>query len=305
MGKELDEAVEKVDLPGLVAHLWPDSGAKPGRPGLYRAVWRGDRKPSLSLFRSPKGVWLWKDHATGEGGNAFHLLLKAGLSPKQAAEVLLERAHIAPPPPPPPRPREERLRAQAVRTYLEGKDRLRQAKSLPEVLRGRGMTLEEAVQLGLGLSREGDLLIPIHSPEGELVAVKVRHLHPKDGIRYRYLGRTPAYPWVSPGFGQAGKRGVLIVEGELNAMVLYLALGDLLHVAGVAGAFGKLPEVAASPIYLLADRDPAGRQALGRWQKSVKGAVSLVPEDEDACEIAELHGKAGLRQTLLRKLKWV
>lgn len=300
MGKELDQAVERVDLPGLVGRLWPESGAKPGKPGLYRAVWRGDQKPSLSLFRSARGVWLWKDHATGEGGNAYHLLLKAGLSPREAADVLLEQAEVAPPPPP-PRRKEGRLRSEAVRLYLEARDRLRRARELPQVLLGRGFTLEDAIRLELGVSPEGDLLIPIRNLQGELVAVKVRHLHPQNGIRYRYLGRTPAYPWLSPSYGKG--KATLVVEGELNAMALYLALGDQVGVAGVAGAFGHLPPSVEGPVYLVADGDRAGRQALGRWQKALKG-VALVPEEMDACEIAGTLGREALRERFLRKLKW-
>ncbi|MER3556321.1 MAG: hypothetical protein C4331_18800, partial [Meiothermus sp.] len=86
MSDNLTRSIETVDLPGLVARLWPESGARPGKPGLCRAVWRGDRHPSLSLFRA-RGVWFWKDHATGEGGNAFGLLLRAGLSRAEAAEL--------------------------------------------------------------------------------------------------------------------------------------------------------------------------------------------------------------------------
>ncbi|MER3444928.1 MAG: hypothetical protein C4333_12780, partial [Meiothermus sp.] len=100
MTDNLTRSIETVDLPGLVARLWPESGARPGKPGLCRAVWRGDRHPSLSLFRA-RGVWFWKDHATGEGGNAFGLLLRAGLSRAEAAE-LIKGAASAPVPVPSP-----------------------------------------------------------------------------------------------------------------------------------------------------------------------------------------------------------
>ncbi|MGC8877497.1 hypothetical protein [Thermus sp.] len=156
----LTEAIEGVDLPGLVARLFPDSGAKPGRPGLYRAAWRGDRKPSLSLFKS-RGVWFFRDHATGESGNAYHLLLAAGLSKEEAVAILLGERPL----PEPPR-REKRERPKPPPLDLEkglgeAQARLKAATGLPEVLKGRGIALKEAVLLGMGLSPEGDLYLPI------------------------------------------------------------------------------------------------------------------------------------------------
>jgi len=37
-------------------------------------------------------MWFWKDHGSGESGNAFHLLLRAGMSKEEAAELLKARA---------------------------------------------------------------------------------------------------------------------------------------------------------------------------------------------------------------------
>jgi len=106
----LTQAIESVDLPALVARLWPDSGARPGRPGLYRAVWRGDRKPSLSHVRA-RGVCFFRDHATGQSGNASHLLLAAGLSKEEAVAILLGERPL----PDLPRPRRRgRPRARTI-----------------------------------------------------------------------------------------------------------------------------------------------------------------------------------------------
>ncbi|MEN2982808.1 MAG: hypothetical protein ABDH20_09890 [Thermus sp.] len=301
MGTDADaltQAVEGVDLPGLVARLWPESGAKPGRPGLYRAAWRGDRKPSLSLFRA-KGMWFWKDHGTGDGGNAYHLLRVAGFSKEEAVRILVEELSLPPPPPPPvakPRPRVD-----LARVLEEGRRRLRQHGVLPPVLEGRGIRLEEAVELGMGLSPEGDLLLPVYDREGELVAVKVRHLVPKEGQRYRYLTRgsgTP--PWYGPGFGRKG--GVLVVEGELNAVALYLALGDVLDVVGVAGVNGTLPEPDGRPTFLLLDGDDAGRSGASRWQEALGGFVLPPLEEGDACEVASVRGREGLRKEVLSRV---
>lgn len=51
----LRDAVETTDLPALVAHHYPESGARPGVESAVKAVWRGDENPSFSLFKSGDG----------------------------------------------------------------------------------------------------------------------------------------------------------------------------------------------------------------------------------------------------------
>jgi putative DNA primase/helicase len=297
----LTQAIEGVDLPDLVARLWPESGARPGRPGLYRAAWRGDRKPSLSLFRA-RGVWFFRDHATGQSGNAYHLLRAAGLSKEEAVAILLGERPLPKLPRP---PRRERPRARPPvdleKALAEAQARLRGEKALPKVLEGRGIALEEAVDLWMGLSPEGDLLLPIYDPEGRVVAVKVRHQEPRDGQRYRYLTRgsgTP--PWYGPGFGH--RNALLVVEGELNAVALYLAVGDLLDVVGVAGVNGTLPEPDGRPTFLLLDGDEAGQKAAERWQAALGGHVLPPLEGGDACEVAARAGREALRKEVLARV---
>jgi len=49
------------------------------RPSYYecRAIWRGDKNPSLSIFRDNNGIWRWKDHATDEKGTWIDLYMVA------------------------------------------------------------------------------------------------------------------------------------------------------------------------------------------------------------------------------------
>lgn len=90
----LREAIDTIDLPALVAHYYPDSGAAPGKRGAVFAVWRGDRHKSFSLFISRSGSWLWRDHGTGESGNSYRFLTDiAGFSRAEAAAMLVERHH--------------------------------------------------------------------------------------------------------------------------------------------------------------------------------------------------------------------
>ncbi len=94
----LRDAIETTDLPALVAHHYPESGAKPGVESAVKAVWRGDENPSFSLFRGENGgTWLYRDHATGEKGNAFGFLVDILQVPKaEAAKALMGEAFTAP-----------------------------------------------------------------------------------------------------------------------------------------------------------------------------------------------------------------
>ena len=112
----LREAIETTDLPALVAHHYPESGAKPGVESAVKAVWRGDENPSFSLFKGEDGgTWLYRDHGTGEKGNAFGFLVDILQMPRaEAAEALRGGGFIAPCTPAPTRQSPEKVK-QAVR----------------------------------------------------------------------------------------------------------------------------------------------------------------------------------------------
>ncbi len=89
-------SIEKIDLPALVCELWPEAGSQAGASrGMPGGVARG--YPPLALCSGLVVSGSWKDHATGEGGNAFHLLLRAGMSKEAAAEIIKSRAEVSPP----------------------------------------------------------------------------------------------------------------------------------------------------------------------------------------------------------------
>ncbi len=124
----LREAIETIDLPALVAHHYPESGARPGVESAVKAVWRGDENPSFSLFRSEDGgTWLYRDHGTGEKGNAFGFLVDIlRLSRAEAAEALKGKGFTDPRTPAPVRQTPEKVqpavkkpavRSRIVKTY--------------------------------------------------------------------------------------------------------------------------------------------------------------------------------------------
>jgi hypothetical protein len=96
----LEQAIESADLPALILGRFPDCITHQGAyqhatKAMFVAVWRGERSPSVSLTLK-SGRWLFHDHGTHEGGNAFTFLTRVcGLTPAQAAQELLERAGLS------------------------------------------------------------------------------------------------------------------------------------------------------------------------------------------------------------------
>lgn len=119
----LRDAIGTTDLPALVAHHYPESGAKPGLEAAVKAVWRGDQNPSFSLFRRENGgTWRYRDHATGETGNAFGFLVDILQLPKaEAAQTLLGDAFTAPPTPAPVRQVREKVKPAVKKTAVRSR----------------------------------------------------------------------------------------------------------------------------------------------------------------------------------------
>ncbi|WP_448377153.1 hypothetical protein [Fervidobacterium sp.] len=274
MGITLDQAIAQADLPGLVGQYYPETGARPGKGGLYRAVWRGEKHPSFSIYRH-NGIWFFRDHATGEKGTAWHFLTEiAGLSEREALAVLGVQGSGGTGP------------ASWREVLAEAQERLRRLGKVPKELEGRGFTFEDLLALEVGVSKEGAVL-PIRDPKGRVVAAKVRRLRvPK----YRYLEEgMRAQAWYPPGF--SATKPVLVVEGELNAAIAWRVFPQVDPV-GVAGAENS-PDWEAlrgRKVFLAADADEAGKRALVRWEEEALKAgvfpLALPPLERDFCEIA-------------------
>jgi putative DNA primase/helicase len=73
MLSDLKSVVKEFDLPAFIAQHYPESGARPDRAASIRAVWRGDRKPSFSLYHDGH-KWHFYDHATLERGDGYDFL---------------------------------------------------------------------------------------------------------------------------------------------------------------------------------------------------------------------------------------
>lgn len=297
----LTDAISLTDLPALVAERYPDSGAKPGKADVVFARWRGNENtPAFSLSKV-KGRWLWKDHATGEGGNAFDwLTMTEGMGAQEAATFLVDRAGLG------SGASQERREAPsedspAARYHPLPPKAVEALTALPPgtvaAMKGRGFTTSLLKRYNIRADGD-DALIPITSPEGVVMQVK-RRLHGVDGTgKYRYEHKGHGGPaWCSPGSRQASI--ILIVEGELNAIIAHAALGEQadIGVMGMAGASSPLYPgvVGGKTVLVYADDDPAGEKARAAWSEAAheQGAssVHVIPAHSlDFCDVAGKHG---------------
>ena len=90
----LREAVQAADLTAILERLSPESGARAGKRGRIKCVWRGGTDYSGNLFQVRSGQWKLHDFVTGETWDAFDVLTQiGGMSKAQAAaELTGERA---------------------------------------------------------------------------------------------------------------------------------------------------------------------------------------------------------------------
>ena len=178
--------------------------------------------------------------------------------------------------------------------------------SSEKYLLGRGITRATCDWFGIGhgkhpkTGREG-VLIPIMDRVGVPRAIKYRHL---EGDRFSQVKGS------SPGvFGlellqNAPERPLIVVEGELNAISIWQAAGDILDVVSVGSQSSRasLELIAAwiktsprSKIVLWFDTPDA---ALAAREIIPKGVPRQSPYDKDANDILRDYGDGGLREFL-------
>ena len=180
-------------------------------------------------------------------------------------------------------------------------------KAVPEALKDHGFSLGDCRRLGIA-NVLGNAEFPIIGAEGQMLAIKCRY-GPTYSRRYAYISQGQGTPaWCSSKLKQQST--FLIMEGELNAMMTWLALGAEkanIGLIGVAGVHGAIPIkfAAGKQVYLYADSDEAGQHAVQRWANQAHQAGAsqiflLKPWAWDACEMAGRWGKARLKQ----RLRW-
>ena len=308
----LTAAIDATDLPKLVHELYPDSKAIPGRAGVYFASWRGNSDtPAFSVSRV-RNRWLWRDHATGEGGSAFEFLVGvAGMDRQEAANYLVSRAGLTPEAAQ-AAPQGDSDQSRGPRYQPISQDDVAAFLELPlgmvPPMKGRGFS--KGLLERYNIRADGhDALIPITNPEGVIMQVKRRVAHEdRPGKKYRYEHKGHGGPaWCSDNSRQA--QMLLIVEGELSAIIAHAALQswgeDGIGVMGVAGAQSVLYPglVAGKSVFIYADDDKPGEEARYAWaeaahQQGAKSVHVIPPHIEDFCDVAGKHGLDSLADML-------
>jgi 5S rRNA maturation endonuclease (ribonuclease M5) len=309
-----------------------------GRGYSGRAPHRVDRDPSLSVFVGQDGGIIVKDFGTGESWSGYRYL-KDALGREDLARRWLEMTR----PWDPTRVKGERSKARprlplpkaeisymevqpttdeweaAARAKMEEAWNAILAGEHPETLRYmevRGLTPDEAYAAGLGAVKEG-IAIPVYEEDLRFKNVKVRRHDESRGERFFHVfpGRGNGY-YFSPDFAWRPMRRVVIVEGELNAAAVYLALD--LPTIGVPGAstglslklVERLKEFAAE-VVVMTDQDDAGRRLMERiLAQLVEGGydrqrIYIPLEDRyhrDPMDILKDHGLDYLKKNLSERI---
>ena len=269
----------------MVAHHYPESGAKPGVESAVKAVWRGDENPSFSLFRSDKGgTWRYRDHATGEAGTAFGFLVDILQLPKaEAAAVLVGDAFtIATPRTPAPirqppvagKPvtKKPKVKSKIVKTYAYTDEhyhllfevvrftpkRFAQRRKDPET----GAWVWGLKAGGYIRNKQGDWTLPKNGEPSEREFGACRHV----------LYHLPQL-FASKGNGET----VYLVEGEKD--VETLESFDLTATCNPMGSLkwepGYTEALRGRRVVNLSDNDEAGRKHSAMLGGALRGAANF------------------------------
>ncbi len=334
VSQKIQEALSRTtpeDLRRLIESFYPGSTRFGSN---IQAQWRGERTPSVGI--EAKGDRpRWRDfgesrESTKGGGDAVDFLVNiVGMTLPQALRHLgitdSRSSTMGQPQAPNPEikahpepPAAKTLSRAGHEVFRRSQREMEYGGAIPRTLEQRGISFEDALVLKLGRQEE-NTLFPVHNYTGEMVGVKIRqHLTPALAARherqkrsaptkYYYLEKgAGVHCWLSPGIENCSK--VIVMEGEFNAMVSWLALSKQslpIGVIGVPGASQSLPVALLKEreeIFLYADSDKAGAKAIYYWLKQAHNeglssktrVLEWMPRRYDACEYAERYGQESL-----------
>lgn len=176
----------------------------------------------------------------------------------------------------------------------------------PEALSKRGFTKQDLTTYGIR-NDHGDAIFPVPNKQAP-VNYKRRKKEKDAKPKYTYeLSGVGAPYWHSEDVTEHTK--ILVCEGELNSMVAHSVLGGGIGCVGVPGASHGIPKhlLDGKSIYLYADNDKAGRDAIARWLPEARAlqfkSISVCEAHEkDFCDIAGQQGRDALKEHLNKLL---
>ena len=188
-----------------------------------------------------------------------------------------------------------------------GLEQLQENRDIQDWLRERGISLRTAVRFGLGWipksyyrEREAWGVEPAYHESGkekklwiprglvipylrhqQLQRLRFRRFEDDELPRYYVLpGSSRAPLWIRRSTEASGPEAVVIVETELDALMLWELVGDLVHIAALGSSSAKPhdPELLqvlrdADRILLSLDHDEAGARALRWWRERYASAT--------------------------------
>ena len=301
----IQDAKAKLDILAVAAQCFPH-----WKPASCRAPWRDDRKPSFSVYAQGQK---WKDHATGEQGDAVDFLSKAlDLSKKEAIPRFVEMAggryHM------PAAPRPKLTPAPMIKTEdSDEKRRKRAAWPQMEVLTREE---QESIAALRHLPVEGplwaaiDAALRVATMDGERCWI-IRSTCGKNAQARRLDGQPlseklkaktlPGSIAAIPVGNYHDRRwpAVALVEGGPDVLAAYaaihkLGLLDVVSVCGILGAsmqppFGVWASMKNRKVRIFQHNDEAGRKAAELWAWLIRGAGGIVDAWTPAQEGADLN----------------
>jgi hypothetical protein len=293
----LEAALEKLSI----YDVWQLLGLE-GKPGRScRSPVRQDKHPSLSIYAQGRR---FKDHATGEGGDAADFCAYVrSLSREDGARLLIELAGTG-------KPQKQKSVNNKAKTAspaerydpLKDREKARQRQTWPAfeiptsaeiktIARLRGLSPE-----GVSLAVERGLLFCADSEEGRawVIADSKRVNAQARRLDGRPWERKDSKAWTLPGSVGTWPIGlrealsfpaIALVEGGPDLLAaLHLAwCSDAENGLGVIAMMGRplilesvLPRFAGKRIRIFADTDEPGLQAEGRWWHQLETAGATV-----------------------------
>lgn len=247
------KANSKMSATTLEKRLLERSGTQKGNEINFRCPnpSHDDTNPSC-FYNVDSGLWhCFSCEAKGHKDDLIELLdlRKEGIKPTKAKSPIKKEKQ------------KKILTAERAKEHLLASEKL---PKIPSALLKHGFTRYECKELKI--SNDGtSAIIPIFSETGEVKNFKVRYATGKQRYSYLYEG-VGAPAWCSP--NNQDQKALLIIEGELNAMAVWLALNKSIAVMGVAGSNAKLNTAMLknrNEILVYADDDEPGDKARVLW----------------------------------------